>query len=437
MSIKGLTDNVLPAFPRLGKLRKGAAQENGRLGKEQSFWRFASERTDVSAAFTAAFGAQPVAITIYLPYTTVAENFTTWREEWTAGGMVHRCDGENMTIWRTPTGHYDSTPRPCPNAGQDKPACKPVGRLTVIIPELIQAGYVGYVTMETHSLNDLLSIQASLLAVAEARGHNDMGLRGVPFVLRRVPELISTPGEDGKRVRRQKYLVKLEPLADWVALQLEASRKLAFGNEQRLALPDGRSVNTVTGEIDDITDAADEDDGEPDSEPADDALPAVSTVTPGQQIAQAASNGNGHSNGMAPGTAPTCPQCGGPMWDNRAKNATAQANGKKPGPEWSCKAGKWNPETKQTDGCDGKLWAGQWQPPAQTEKWTLSLTPEAKALWPELANELCAALAHYAKPDGTPNHKAIGDALATRGYREITGENIMAAFNDLYTAVPL
>lgn len=55
--------------------------------------------------------------------------------------------------------------------------------------------------------------------------------------------------------------------------------------------------------------------------------------------------------------APTCPKCKGPMWDNRKKVAEG---GK--GPEWSCKAGKWNAETKQTDGCDGKLWKGEWPP---------------------------------------------------------------------------
>lgn len=54
---------------------------------------------------------------------------------------------------------------------------------------------------------------------------------------------------------------------------------------------------------------------------------------------------------------PTCPKCDGPMWDNRKK----VAEGSK-GPEWSCKAGKWNAETKQTDGCDGKLWKGEWPP---------------------------------------------------------------------------
>lgn len=61
-------------------------------------------------------------------------------------------------------------------------------------------------------------------------------------------------------------------------------------------------------------------------------------------------------------TPPTCPICNGPMWDNRAKVAQAIADEKKPGPEWSCKAGKWNKETRQNEGCQGKLWKGEWQP---------------------------------------------------------------------------
>ena len=46
------------------------------------------------------------------------------------------------------------------------------------------------------------------------------------------------------------------------------------------------------------------------------------------------------------GAEPCCPQCGGPMWDNRDRK----------GPDWKCKAGKWNKETKTTDGCDGTIW---------------------------------------------------------------------------------
>lgn len=60
------------------------------------------------------------------------------------------------------------------------------------------------------------------------------------------------------------------------------------------------------------------------------------------------------------GAAPRCPKCNGPMWDNRAKIA----DGNK-GPEWACKASKWNPETKQREGCDGVYWPGQWPPRVQ------------------------------------------------------------------------
>lgn len=47
------------------------------------------------------------------------------------------------------------------------------------------------------------------------------------------------------------------------------------------------------------------------------------------------------------GAHPLCPQCGGPMWDNRDRPT---------GPDWKCKAGKWNKETQTTDGCDGHHW---------------------------------------------------------------------------------
>ena len=66
--------------------------------------------------------------------------------------------------------------------------------------------------------------------------------------------------------------------------------------------------------------------------------------------------GNGHASTVA---APTCPKCKGPMWDN-----TARLKEGKKGPQYSCKAGKWNKETRRTDGCDGLYWEGDW-PPAQ------------------------------------------------------------------------
>jgi|10_taG_2_1085330.scaffolds.fasta_scaffold21422_2 hypothetical protein len=71
---------------------------------------------------------------------------------------------------------------------------------------------------------------------------------------------------------------------------------------------------------------------------ADEVQIAIAQQTASTPVAQAAPTN---------GAAPLCPQCGGPMWDNRDRPT---------GPDWKCKAGKWNKETKTTDGCDGVHW---------------------------------------------------------------------------------
>lgn len=217
MPIKGLTDSTRPAFPRLGKLRKGAPKiDERRPGEELDHWRFTSPRKEIEAAFKDAYGDDPQELLVYLPYAKLDDNFASWKEAWLSGGLQHRCDGETMQIWLGKDGKYHQDPQPCPGG------CDEVGRLEVILPDLFRAGFVGYITMETHSLHDLISIQGTLLATIEARGVED--LRGIGFMMRRVETEISTPGADGKRVRRKKWLVKLEPAAAWVASRLEASR---------------------------------------------------------------------------------------------------------------------------------------------------------------------------------------------------------------------
>lgn len=222
MPIKGLTDRVTPSYPMLGKLRKGGEKQNrtkdGKeyqiYGLELDHFRFTSERAEVVTAFQAVYGEAPKLVTCFLPYKGLESNFSTWKEAWKAGGLVHRCDGETMNLWIGKDGKYQTDAKPCTGG------CDEVGRLIVILPELIRAGYVGYVCMETHSINDIRSITATLMAVAEARMGDERGLRGIEFNLRRVPERISTPGENGGRVRRLKWLVKIEPSPDWTRLQL-------------------------------------------------------------------------------------------------------------------------------------------------------------------------------------------------------------------------
>ncbi len=303
MPIKGLTDSVQAAFPRIGKLCKGGPATRStdgkmiRMGEDLDHWRFTSDQPEVVAAFEDAYGEAPVLVNAYLPYADVDRAFQTWKEKWAAGGLVHRCDGETMTIWLDDKGKYQRTPRPCDGG------CDEVGRLALLIPELVSAGFVGYVTAETHGLNDLLSIQASLMAAAESRIGNPLGLRGIQWRLSRRKEKVSTPMGNGKRGRRDKWLVKLEPAADWVQLQLQQ----AHAETMALPAPSGIQERVVDLETGEIIETKDEDYhveeprseaqpvGQPTPEqtptPAVEAQPANPTPAPAKTLAKPDPNG--------------------------------------------------------------------------------------------------------------------------------------------------
>ncbi len=146
----------------------------------------------------------------------------SWIEEWVAGGLVHRCDGETQVLYRTPAGGYSTEKRPCKNCKG-----KQVGRLSVIVPEL---GRLACITVLTTSIHDIIKLTSQLRAYEALRGD----LRGIPFILRRRKDKISTPGPDGKRVRREKWLLSIETQPEWTMLQLTAM--------QRAALPAGEPV---------------------------------------------------------------------------------------------------------------------------------------------------------------------------------------------------
>lgn len=232
MPIVGLTDTVAPRFPRLGKLRKGGPKTGNKPGEDLTHFRFDGEG-EIASAFADAYGQAPATLHVYLPFGTIDECFQTWKEKWVAGGLVHRCDGKTMHIWRNGNG-YSREARACDGG------CDEVGRLEVILPELIRAGFVGYVTLETHGINDMLGLQATLAAAYAAR-HD---LRGIEFVLRRVEREISTPSPDGKRVRRKKWIVELAPAPRWAQMQLALAQAAALGLEAP-----ADTVDQVTGEI--------------------------------------------------------------------------------------------------------------------------------------------------------------------------------------------
>ena len=257
MTIIGLTDQVIPKFPTLGKLRKGGPSvekqtQSGKTyntyGEDLDHFRFTSKDKAVAEVFAAAYGDQPAQLSVFLPYRTPEECFQTSKEKWSAGGMVHRCNGRIMSVWREGKG-YARGEKPCPYYGvaqtddqkKQDPPCDEVGRLEVILPELFKAGYIGYVTMETHSIHDIRNIQAALELAYQAR----QDLRGIQFTLCRVLQDVSTPRGEGKRVRQDKWLVFLYPSVKWAQLQLAMSQSLAM----RLPTPTTETVDAETGEV--------------------------------------------------------------------------------------------------------------------------------------------------------------------------------------------
>jgi hypothetical protein len=206
-----------PQFPNIGKLRKGGERpESGKApGKDLDYFRFTSDDDRAMAMFEAAYGKEPQAINVYLPMPTTDENFSSWQEAWVAGGLQHRCDGETCTIWLKPDGTYSQEPKPCPGG------CKEVGRLMVIIPELQR---MAYVTAETHSINDIITLTDNLNAIESIAGT----LTGIPFILKRVAKEISTPAGNGKRARRTKWMLSIEVDPVWAALLFDTMHRQAL-----------------------------------------------------------------------------------------------------------------------------------------------------------------------------------------------------------------
>lgn len=228
MAIKGLTDRG-PVIPAIGELRKGGEKSDSRIGRDLTYFRFTSQNADVVKAFLDAYGPEPASVEVYLPYRTVEENFESWREAWVSGGLRHRCDGETCVLWQDDMGKFHTEPRACPGE------CKPVGRLHCVIPALERFGTV---TALTTSVNDIISLTASLQAVSMFRDN----LRGIPFILSRRPRKIGTPGAEGKRRRAEKWLLHIEPSPAWFG------RGLAAASREALMLTEGEIEEAPPGD---------------------------------------------------------------------------------------------------------------------------------------------------------------------------------------------
>ena len=210
-------------FESIGVLRKGGPKESARKpGEELEHWRFTSDNPDVMQAFEDAFGKEPKVLKgVFLAGgETVKDVFDPWCEQWGGGGagqgtLQHRCDGEICVLWRDSDGNMISDPdqlqqHPCPGK------CAWVGRLSVIIPELWEAGHVGVVKVETHSKVDIYQWSDALEeAYKTATSHNGNGLAGVDFTLSREMGLVNAPRSGGGKMRVKKCFAVLRAGDIW------------------------------------------------------------------------------------------------------------------------------------------------------------------------------------------------------------------------------
>ena len=236
--ILGLTDRAA-AFPEIAQIRKGAPKTDlKKPGPDLDYFRFVTPDQSLASVFASEFGNQPQEIRFISPFNTTSEVFEAWREAYTASSLQHRCDGRMTVRTLTPNGYTDN-PMPCPGG------CKQVGRLKIVIPTLKR---LGFVTVHTTSIWDILTIYQNLMALEMLRG----SLRGIPLVLRRVKRAISTPNGNGQRARREKWLLTIEAAPDWVALELDAMQRAALPSaNEPLLLTAGDSLKP---EIDDEND---------------------------------------------------------------------------------------------------------------------------------------------------------------------------------------
>lgn len=254
MPIRSLGDRG-PSFPQLGNIRKGAKKTNeNKPGADLSYFRFESHDAEAVQAFEKFYGKEPRAIRIFLPFPTLDENFEYWREEWSASSLKHRCDEQEMVLWLTPGGSYSTERRACPYADIEdnkKKGCKAVGRLKVIVPEFRR---LAYVTVHTTSGHDLRNILDNLRALYSGR----QNLTGVPLIMRRVEKEISTPRENGQRVRAKKWLIEIEAAPQWVDLQLASQEQAALVAPPQLALPEWEGDDDDSDEIEETIDPVEE-----------------------------------------------------------------------------------------------------------------------------------------------------------------------------------
>ena len=263
MPIKGLTTNNTPGagLPRIATLFKGTKKRertNAKgekyliMGEDLPYFRveFEPQFEHLRPLWLELYGEKPDSFYgVFLAGKTTDEAFPCWREEYNSSGtLIHKCDGESQVLfYDRRTGFHCTYKTEC--AAHFEPPCKcdDTGRLNLLIPEFIEAaGLLGYVSITTHSLNDILTLTRYLNDIEGMYGT----LAGVPFVFGRAARDMSAPKTDTKGVRTgERIKVKKSLLHLYCTEQFTQAVLLPKLAGAALALPSGEMEPTALDNV--------------------------------------------------------------------------------------------------------------------------------------------------------------------------------------------
>lgn len=177
---------TLGNLPRWGKLRKGAAKPEGKIGPDLDHFRLTLEPpyAHLMAAFIAKYTDKPREFhNVYLVGDSADNAFQYWYEQRAHARIEKRCDGEGIVMsWSGSNSRYDFTHQDC-TCDPNNPTCKLRGKMDIVLPEFCtEQGEWGKLTIETGSWYDIVALRKSMrLAAVFAANLPNVAFWSIPF----------------------------------------------------------------------------------------------------------------------------------------------------------------------------------------------------------------------------------------------------------------
>jgi len=276
MPITTLRESI--AFPEAGQIRKGEGkrkiQKNGyeveTVGRDLGckfrviFFEgednmkskdrfFNNHRDNITMDKDTNFILAPARIVAVFPFSDAFRCWDFWYEAYIASRMVARSDGERFVRLIDPqtggikvsngetfipythgqvVGTYTNT-----KGKVTEIKCKPVGRLKVVLPELVRMCFMTIFTTSIYDISRITSQLRGLDLIARNIPQSN-GVAGIPLAITRRMTEITWTQPDGSARRVKSALLNIEPDPDWVEKMLKRLSEMALpGGEAHNLLP--------------------------------------------------------------------------------------------------------------------------------------------------------------------------------------------------------